>query len=68
MDEQLQKYLLEKAQQEYEARKVDQGAGLMSGFGQVLQGRPVDTEWIDKRNKLAYDDTLGRLKLEQSEA
>lgn len=68
MDEQLKQYLLDKAQQEYDARQVSQGAGLMSGFGQVLQGRPVDTEWIDKRNKLAYDETLGRLKLEQSEA
>ena len=67
MDEQLQKYLMEKAQQEYEARQVSQGAGLMSGFGQVLQGRPVDTEWIDKRNKLAYDETLGRLKLDRAD-
>lgn len=68
MDEQLKQYLLEKAQQEYDSRKVDQSAGLMSGFGQVLQGRPVDLDWVDKRNKLAYDETLGRLKLEQSDA
>lgn len=68
MDEQLKQYLLEKAQKEYESRQVDPGNSLTASLGQVLAGRPVDTEWADKRNKLAYDETLGRLKLEQSEA
>lgn len=68
MDEQLKQYLLEKAQRQYEEQKVDPNQLLGASFGQALQGRPVDTEWGDKRNKLAYDETLGRLKLEQSEA
>lgn len=58
---------LKKAEEDFAAQKVDPYAKFGAGLGQVLQGRPVDTSWADAREKLAYDSTLGKLKLQQQQ-
>ncbi len=58
----------QKLQSDYEEQKVNPWLAFASGVGQSMQGKAPDLTWVDKQNKQAYENTVGKLEQDKKDA